>query len=62
MNERLYKASVAALTEHGVPQELAEKASIVVASDQPGQPNLGRSPEDQQIVNEAMAHFWSKQK
>ncbi|WP_017652553.1 hypothetical protein [Fortiea contorta] len=61
MNESLYQASLKALTEHGVPQELAEKASKVVAKDEPGIPHFGRSPEDQQVVNEAMKHYWQSQ-
>ncbi|MDZ8056547.1 MAG: hypothetical protein RMX63_34550 [Aulosira sp. ZfuCHP01] len=55
MNNQLYQASLAALTENGVPQDIAEKASAVVAKDEPGLPNLGRTAEDQQAVNEAIA-------
>lgn len=59
--QNLYDASLKGLTENGVPQDVAEKASLVVASDEPGLPNLGRSPEDQAVVNEAMQHYWSHQ-
>jgi hypothetical protein len=53
MNNQLYQAYLAALTSHGVPEDIAAKASAVVANDEPGLPNLGRTPEDQQAVNEA---------
>ncbi|BAY94778.1 hypothetical protein NIES3275_68320 [Microchaete diplosiphon NIES-3275] len=55
MNNQLYQASMSALTAHGVPEDIAERASAVVAKDEPGLPNLGRSDEDQQAVNQAMA-------
>lgn len=58
MNNELYQASVAALTENGVPQDIAEKASAVVAKDDPELPNLGRTTEDQQAVNEAFAFLY----
>lgn len=54
MDQQLYQASLEALISHGVPQDIAEKASAVVAQDTPGLPNFGRTPEDQQAVNEAM--------
>lgn len=57
-----YNASlIEALTQHGVPQELAEKVSSIIASDEPGKPNMGRSPEDQKAVNEALRIFWDNQ-
>lgn len=62
MDEQLYQASLKALTENGVSQEIAEKASKIVASDEPGKPNLGRTPEDQEIIWEAMEQLWSNQK
>ena len=61
-NQNLYDASVKALTDNGVPSELAEKASQVVASDDPTQENLGRSTDDQNAVNTAMNHYWQNQK
>lgn len=56
-NQPLYDATVQALFKNGVPMELAEAASKVVASDDPYQDNLGRSPQEQQVVNEAMTYF-----
>ena len=58
-NENLYKASLKALTEAGVPIEIAVPASAVVAKDQAGLPNLGRTPQDQEDVLEAMRYYWA---
>jgi len=55
-NEGLYNASVKALTENGVPENIAKQASVVVAKDDPDADNLGRTKEDQAVVNEAMKH------
>lgn len=61
-NSSLYNASlIKELTEHGVPQELAETVSIIIACDEPGKPNMGRTPEDQEAVNEALRIFWENQ-
>ncbi|BAY15720.1 hypothetical protein NIES21_15390 [Anabaenopsis circularis NIES-21] len=59
--QNLYDASLKALTEGGVPEELAIKASQVVANDDASRFDLGRSPEDQHIVNQAMVHYWANQ-
>ena len=56
-NQNLYDASVKALTDNGVPSELAEKASQVVASDDPTKSDLGRSDSDQQTINETMNYL-----
>lgn len=56
-NQSLYDASVKALTDNGVPEELAEKASQVVASDDSTKPDLGRSESDQQTINETMNYL-----
>ncbi len=60
MNENLYQASLKALTEAGVPEDVAAKASLVVAKDDPLQVNLGRTAQDQQAVNEAMDRYRGK--
>ena len=44
-NQSIYDASVTALTSNGVPEDVAERASEVVAKDDPTQENLGRSEE-----------------
>lgn len=56
-NQSLYDASVKALTDNGVPSELAEKASQVVASDDATKSDLGRSESDQQTINETMNYL-----
>jgi hypothetical protein len=60
-NENLYKSSLKALTEAGVPIEIAVPASAVVARDQTGLPDLGRTPQDQEVIKEAMRHYWAGQ-
>ncbi len=57
-NKSLYDASVKAFTENGVPEELAVKASQVVARDDGTRENSGRSSDDQDAVNAAMNHYW----
>ncbi len=56
-NEQLYQASVKALKDNGVPWEIAEAASAVVARDDTDKPNLGRTPEDQEVVNQAVTYL-----
>ncbi|MGB3637479.1 MAG: hypothetical protein WBA39_07870 [Rivularia sp. (in: cyanobacteria)] len=56
-NQSLYDASVRTLTDNGVPSELAEKASQVIASDDPTQENLGRTESDQQTINGTMDYL-----
>lgn len=58
LNQDLYQASIKALTENGVPEDIAERASKVVASDDFNLPDLGRTDEDRQNIAEAMKHFW----
>lgn len=61
-NQDLYQASVKALTENGVPEEVAERASKVVASDDFNSPGLGRTDEDRQDIADAMTHYWKNNK
>jgi len=56
-NQGLYDASLGALKDNGVPEDVAQAASKVVASDDANLPNLGRSSEDQLVVNEAMTYY-----
>ncbi len=53
-NQELYEASFKALTERGVPVSAAERASRVVATDNPQLPDLGRTLEDQKDIQDAM--------
>lgn len=61
-NESIYIASIKALTENGVPEDAALKASAVVAKDDFNLPNLGRTEQDRQDIAEAMKHYWANQK
>lgn len=61
-NENLYRSSLQALTNNGVPEELAEKASRVVASDDATKSDLGRSDCDRETISQAMNHYWEYQK
>ncbi|WP_414579618.1 hypothetical protein [Anabaena sp. CCY 9402-a] len=61
MNESLYQASLKVLTEAGVNKNVAVQASEVVAKDNPGLPNLGRTSLDQQVIDEAMFQYHSQQ-
>jgi len=60
-NQEIYEASFKALTERGVPVSAAEKASEVVAKDNPSLPDLGRSLEDQRKVQDAMTWLFAVQ-
>ena len=56
-NQGLHDSLLEALKENGVPEDVAQAASKVVANDDALLPNLGRTPEDQSIVNEAMIYY-----
>ena len=63
-NHNLYVASRESLIENGVPWEIADVASAVVARDDSDKPNLGRTPEDLEVVHEAVKYlnaFWQKE-
>jgi len=62
INQQVYEASFKALTERGVPVSTAEKASEVVAKDNPSLPDLGRSSEDQRNVQDAMTWLFAIQR
>lgn len=53
-NERMYQTSLDALLTASVPQAIAEAASKIVASDDASQPNLGRTAEDQAVVQQVV--------
>lgn len=52
-NQKLYDASMRFFTESGVPVSTAERASKVVANDDPTKPNLGRTEQDQKDITDA---------
>lgn len=59
--ENVYDASLKALTDAGVDEEVADKASRVVAQDDSNLKDLGRTEEDRNNVAEAMKQFWGNQ-
>ncbi|MEH1851191.1 MAG: hypothetical protein V7L11_05755 [Nostoc sp.] len=60
-DENLYNSSLKALTEANVPIEIAVAASKVVAKDEAGLPDFGRTAQDQEDVKKAMRHYWAGQ-
>jgi hypothetical protein len=54
MNEEIYQSAKSALIARGVSVSAAEKASLVVAKDDPKQSNLGRTEEDRKHIKDAM--------
>ena len=63
-NQRLYEASLKALKDNGVPWEIADPASAVGARDDGSKPNFGRTPQDQEVVHEAVRYLnlhWNKE-
>ncbi|UKP01435.1 hypothetical protein [Nostoc sp. UHCC 0870] len=58
-NENLFTAALNALTNNGCPSDLAQEAASIVANDDPYQPDLGRTPEQQQIIREALPYLQS---
>ncbi|MBD2519943.1 hypothetical protein H6G93_34380 [Nostoc sp. FACHB-973] len=56
-NQNLYIASREVLIKHGVPWEKAEAASLVVAKDDGTKDNFGRTPQDQQAVDDILEYL-----
>jgi len=45
------------LVAHNVPATLANSAADILAKDDPNQPNLGRTEEDQKVIHQAWLHL-----
>jgi hypothetical protein len=43
-----------ALESSGIPSEIASKAAEIINRDDPNKPNLGRSKEDQELINQSI--------
>ncbi len=56
--ESLYHGSFQGLVESGVPENLARQVSEIAATDDYSAPNLGRTEEQQHLVQSAMT--WLK--
>jgi hypothetical protein len=48
------KAYQQALEGAGIPPELADKAAEIINRDDPKKPDLGRSKEDQELINQSI--------
>lgn len=59
-NQKLYDASMQFFTNSGVPTSTAERASKVVANDDPSKPDFGRTEQDQKHINDAMTWMSAK--
>lgn len=59
-NQKLYNVSMEFFTQLGVPIAAAERASKVVASDDPNKPDFGRTNQDQKDVADAMTWMNAK--
>lgn len=52
----LHQTYQTALENAGVPENLAEECATILTRDDPSQPNLGRSEDDQATINESMQY------
>jgi hypothetical protein len=60
MNDSLKLAAQKGLIDAGVPVNLATQCAEIVAKDDPSLPNLGRTQEEQHLINSSME--WIKAK
>lgn len=60
MNDSLKEAAEKALANAGVPVNLAAQCAEIVARDDASKPNLGRSKDDQHLIDSSME--WMKAK
>lgn len=59
-SNELRQAYESALTNAGVPTNLASQCAEVLVKDDPTQPDLGRTEDDQHLINSSMT--WMKAK
>ncbi|MBD2302267.1 hypothetical protein [Nostoc sp. FACHB-190] len=57
MSDNIFFEALNALINNGCPQELAHSAASIVANDDPSKPDLGRTPEDQQIIQQVLPYL-----
>jgi len=60
MNDSLKEAAEKALKDAGVPVNLASLCAEIVAKDDPSLRNLGRTQEEQQLINSSMKWMQAK--
>lgn len=53
-NWRMHDVTLETLKNASVPERLARSVAEIVACDDATQPNLGRSPEEQELINQAV--------
>jgi hypothetical protein len=58
-NENLFIAALNALTNNGCPTDLAQRAAEIVANDDPFLPDLGRTQQQQLLIQEALPYLQS---
>lgn len=51
------KAYQDAMQKAGMPKEIAEKVAKILDKDDPKQPNLGRTKDEQDLINESVKHI-----
>ncbi len=59
-NPELQNAYESALTKAGVPVTLAAQCAEIVAKDDPKKPNLGRTEDDQHLIDSSMTWMRAK--
>ncbi|MBD2609567.1 hypothetical protein H6G81_35035 [Scytonema hofmannii FACHB-248] len=59
-NPNLYGATLRACEESGVPEDLTYKAAVIIASDEAGKPDLGRTAEDQAVIKQVLPYLQSR--
>ncbi|BAY42188.1 hypothetical protein NIES2111_65840 (plasmid) [Nostoc sp. NIES-2111] len=59
MSDNIFSVTLNALIINGCPEELAQSAAFIVANDDPLQADLGRTPEQQLLIQEALPYLQS---
>ena len=60
-NQEQYETYLQQMTDKGIPVTAAKDAAFLITNDQVGEPNLGRTQEDQQKVADAFTWYKAKQ-
>ncbi len=60
MNDLLKQAAEKGLIDAGVPINLASQCAEIVAKDDPAKENLGRTQEEQHLINSSMTWMQTK--
>ncbi|WP_066376125.1 hypothetical protein [Anabaena sp. CA = ATCC 33047] len=61
-NDNLFFAAFSELIERGCPTDLAGEAATVVANDDPTKHDLGRTPQDQSVIQQALPYLQRERK